>query len=57
MHTVFGQVVQGQNVVNAIRQGDKIDQITIIRNGQAATEFKADQENFNRLLAELTGTR
>jgi peptidylprolyl isomerase len=54
MHTVFGQVVQGQSIVNAIRQEEKIDQVTIIRNGQAANEFKADQETFNRLLAELT---
>jgi peptidylprolyl isomerase len=56
-HTVFGQVVHGQSIVNEIRQGERINRITIIRNGQAATEFKADQENFNRLLAELTGAR
>jgi peptidyl-prolyl cis-trans isomerase B (cyclophilin B) len=29
VHTVFGQVVQGQDVVNAIQQGDKINRITI----------------------------
>jgi len=28
-HTVFGQVVSGQDVVNAIRQGDKIESVTI----------------------------
>ena len=28
-HTVFGKVTQGQDVVNAIRQGDKIKQVTI----------------------------
>jgi peptidylprolyl isomerase len=56
-HTVFGQVVQGQDVVNTIKQGDRINRITIIRNGQAANDFKADQENFNRLLAGLTGAR
>jgi peptidyl-prolyl cis-trans isomerase B (cyclophilin B) len=28
VHTVFGQVVQGQEVVNAIRQGDSITRIT-----------------------------
>jgi peptidylprolyl isomerase len=53
MHTVFGRVVQGQSIVNSIKQGDRIDQVTIIRNGQAASEFKADQETFNRLLAEI----
>ena len=28
-HTVFGQVTKGQDVVNAVRQGDKIDSVTI----------------------------
>jgi peptidyl-prolyl cis-trans isomerase B (cyclophilin B) len=28
-HTVFGKVTKGQDVVNAIRQGDKIQSITI----------------------------
>jgi len=52
-HTVFGQVVQGQNIVNTIKQGDRIEKITIIRNGQAANAFKADQENFDRLRREI----
>jgi peptidyl-prolyl cis-trans isomerase B (cyclophilin B) len=29
VHTVFGRVIQGQDVVNAIRQGDAINTITI----------------------------
>ena len=49
-HTVFGKVVAGQQVVNAIRPGDKINNITIIRNGSAAQAFKADQSAFNSLL-------
>jgi len=52
-HTVFGQVVQGQSTVNKIRKGDRIEKITIIRNGDAAKAFKADQETFNKLLAGL----
>ena len=52
-HTVFGQVVQGQNVVNATRQGDKIERVIIVRNGQAANAFRADQENFDRLLRQM----
>lgn len=28
-HTVFGKVTKGQNVVDAIRQGDKMEQVTI----------------------------
>ena len=48
-HTVFGRVVLGQQVVNAVRQGDKIDKIEIIRNGQQAAAFKADQAAFDAL--------
>lgn len=28
-HTVFGKVIEGQDVVNAIRQGDRMDRVTI----------------------------
>jgi peptidylprolyl isomerase len=52
-HTVFGRVVQGQDVVSKIRQGDKIEKVTIIRNGLAATAFKADQAAFDALLREV----
>jgi len=48
-HTVFGHVVKGQEIVNAIRQGDKIETVTIIRVGEKATAFKADQEAFDKL--------
>jgi len=48
-HTVFGKVIDGQKVVDSIRQGDKINSITIIRNGQAAGDFKADQAAFDAL--------
>jgi len=52
-HTVFGYVVQGQNIVNTTKQGDKILKITIIRNGTDANAFRADQENFDRLLKQI----
>jgi peptidylprolyl isomerase len=51
-HTVFGRVVEGQNVVNMIRRGDRIERITIIRNGPGANAFKADQAAFDNLLKE-----
>jgi peptidylprolyl isomerase len=59
-HAVFGRVVSGQDVVNAIKQGDRIEAITIIRNGQAANAFKADQAAFDSLLrasAEKAGSQ
>lgn len=51
-HTVFGRVVDGQEVVNAIRQGDAIESVAIVRNGAAARAFKADQAAFDALLKE-----
>jgi peptidylprolyl isomerase len=48
-HSVFGRVVSGQDVVNAIKQGDKMEAITIIRNGSGANAFKADQAAFDTL--------
>ncbi len=38
-HTVFGYVTKGQDVVNAIQQGDVIQTITIKRVGKAAKAF------------------
>ena len=38
-HTVFGHVVSGQDVVNAIQQGDGITTLKIIANGDAAKAF------------------
>jgi len=49
-HTVFGRVVRGQDVVDAIQQGDRIQKITIISNGEAAANFKADQTVFDALV-------
>jgi peptidylprolyl isomerase len=52
-HSVFGHVVSGQDVVNAIRKGDTITTVEIIRVGDKAKSFKADQETFDKLLAGL----
>jgi peptidylprolyl isomerase len=48
-HSVFGRVVSGQDVVNAIKQGDKMEAVMIIRNGPGANAFKADQAAFDAL--------
>ena len=42
-HTVFGEVVEGMNVVNAIEQNDVIKKVTIIRKGAAAKLFNAEK--------------
>ena len=49
-HTVFGQVVEGQDVVNAIRQGDTIKHVEIIRVGKEAEAFATDQKAFDDAL-------
>jgi peptidyl-prolyl cis-trans isomerase B (cyclophilin B) len=42
-HTVFGEVTKGQDVVNAIRQGDKIGKIEILDSPKALFEQQADR--------------
>ncbi|GHV83472.1 peptidylprolyl isomerase [Spirochaetia bacterium] len=48
-HTIFGHVVKGQDVVEKIKQGDKINSIRIVRVGDSANAFKPDQAVFNTL--------
>ncbi len=42
-HTIFGHVISGQDIVNAIVQGDTIVHIKIIRKGKLAKKFKAEK--------------
>ena len=51
-HTIFGEVLEGQDVVNAVSQGDTIISIEIIRQGSDAENFKATQADFDKLNAE-----
>ena len=41
MHTIFGEVIKGMEIVNAIVQDDVISKVTIIRNGSEAEKFNA----------------
>lgn len=40
-HTIFGNVVEGQDVVDAIAQGDTMDSVEIIREGEEAKKWNA----------------
>ncbi len=40
-HTVFGNVIEGQDVVDAIAQGDKLESVEIIRVGEEAQKWNA----------------
>ncbi|EPF29660.1 peptidylprolyl isomerase [Treponema medium] len=53
-HTVFGRVVKGQDVVNKITQGDRMNSVSIIRKGSEAQKFTATQKDFNAYLAGAT---
>ena len=51
-HTVFGHLIQGQAVVDSIKQKDKINRIDIIRVGKDVKDFDA-QEVFNSYFSEI----
>lgn len=55
IHTVFGHVVEGQDVVNLIEQNDQIIAVKIIRNGKEAKNFNAPKvfkEYFEKIAAQ-----
>ena len=39
-HTIFGRVIEGQDIVDTIEQGDVINTVKIVRQGEAAGAFK-----------------
>ena len=49
-HTVFGYVVEGQDIVNLVEQGDLIESVTIEYHGEAAKKWNA-QLAFNEFNA------
>jgi peptidyl-prolyl cis-trans isomerase B (cyclophilin B) len=50
-HTVFGQVLEGQDVVDAVAQGDTINKITIDGDTAAVLAAKADRvDEWNKVL-------
>ncbi len=50
-HTVFGNVIEGQSVVDSIVQNDVIEKVEIIKIGKSAKKFKADKE-FSKYMEE-----
>ena len=51
-HSVFGKVVDGQDVVNSIVTNDTIETINIIRKGESAEAFLANDTTFKKLQSE-----
>ena len=42
-HTVFGEVIKGQNIVDSIEQNDIIEKLSIIKKGKEAKMFNASK--------------
>jgi cyclophilin family peptidyl-prolyl cis-trans isomerase len=55
-YTVFGEVVEGMDVVMRIVQGDVVDSVRIVRVGAAAEAFRPDTDSF-RAQVEAAKTR
>ncbi len=49
-HSVFGKTIIGQDVVNKIEQNDILKRVHILRIGEEANKFKADQASFEKLV-------
>lgn len=56
-YTIFGEVVQGQDAVDAIEKGDTLEEVNIIRKGESARGFETDQAAFDRRLAQVEADR
>ena len=52
-HAIFGKVVTGQDIVNNAKTGDIMESVKIIRKGNDAAKFVADQAQFERLKEAL----
>jgi peptidylprolyl isomerase len=56
-YSIFGEVVEGQDVVDSIEEGDTLETVTIIRKGEDAQNFETDQAAFESRIAELREER
>lgn len=57
-HTVFGKVTSGQDVVDAISKGDKMNKVTIVGDPTALFEANSKQfSNWNKVLDAKAGSR
>jgi len=56
-YTVFGEVIEGMDVVFAIIQDDVIENIKIVRSGRIARQFSADTETFHNLMVQVQRNR
>lgn len=57
IHSAFGRVVEGLDVIKTIAQNDRIERVEIIRQGNAARDFKTDQEAWSKRVAAIQEAR
>ncbi|PKL13660.1 MAG: peptidylprolyl isomerase [Spirochaetae bacterium HGW-Spirochaetae-8] len=53
-HTVFGNVVDGQSVVDTIQQNDQLKTVEILRVGESAGQFIVTKESFATAVVMVT---
>ncbi|MBI9094397.1 MAG: peptidylprolyl isomerase [Sphaerochaeta sp.] len=51
-HSIFGEVLEGQAIVDTIAQGDKLSSVEIIRKGSEAEAFEVSRETFTTFVVE-----
>ncbi|MBN8827073.1 MULTISPECIES: peptidylprolyl isomerase [unclassified Spirosoma] len=56
-HTVFGFVIDGQEVVNQMKTNDGINAVKIVRQGEKAQAFKADKASLDAHIGQIVKKR
>ena len=56
-HTIFGEVIESQDIVNKIKQNDTIQKVEIIRVGKDAENFKTGQDAFDQAKQDIEGKK
>lgn len=56
-HSVFGHVVEGQDIVNSVAQGDTIKSVEILRVGKEAEDFVVTKQSFTAYIVEAEQKR
>ena len=49
-HTVFGKIVGNMDIVNAIKQGDRIESVKVLRKGAGAEAFVVTKAGFEEMV-------
>lgn len=56
-YSVFGELVEGEDVLESIEEGDTLEAVNIVRKGESARNFETGQEALDRRISELESQR